>query len=134
MVENMQILEALELLGAAFPWEPVEIDIERRPEGKYMFNVWLKGGGSLGLSYALSTGEDPVKVALGVIEREKDRRDPAIKRKERAAQLRRELAELESVLGMPPYRPNRELAERVRDLMPKPATTIELEPATVETV
>lgn len=108
---NLKILEALETLAAAFPWEPVEIDIVRSPEGKLLYRAWLNNVEQFGFPCRITHGDTVEGVVAEMIQYAKDNRDPEEMRKRKIAELKEQIAKLEAVLiGLPPYRPNRELA------------------------
>ncbi len=110
--DNLQILESLETVAAAFPWDTVQIEVARKPEGEYRFVVWLTGNDKLGLPYECASGNTPEEAAAYAIQRYQGTRDPEAKRNAKIAELREQIAKLEAVvLGIPPYRPNRQLAQ-----------------------
>lgn len=107
---NMQILEALETLAEAFPWDKVELQINREPDGKLSFAAWLAGNDKFGFEYALATGDRVADAVARLIEDQADKRDPDLQRKKKIAELQDQIAKLQAVvIGLPPYKPNREL-------------------------
>lgn len=109
---DMQILETLETVAAAFPWDTIEIQIDREPEGKCHFSFWLKANAKYGFNYEVATGDTVQEAAARLIEQQAGKRDPDRQRKEKIAELRKQIQQLQAVIvGLPPYRPNRELAQ-----------------------
>lgn len=108
---NLQILEALETLAQAFPWDTVQIEINRLPEAKYRYTAWLCPN-NFGGNFECASGDSVGDAVALLIERQAGKRDPDRARQEKLAGLRAQIAKLEAVvIGLPPYKPNRELAQ-----------------------
>lgn len=124
-VSEQGIIEGLETVAAAFPWESVEIWIRREPNGDCSFVVYLNGNKEIGLdatSFSRRTVAEAVEEAL----RDKDKRDPEIARLQKIRALKEQAQRLESVvLGLPPYRPGCWLTEgTVQDAPPIEVATV----------
>lgn len=107
------ILEALEQLGAAFPWQTVSIWTHRAPNGEYRFTAHIAEEDKLGLPDRWGHGKTPAE-ACREIEEHDERfpkpRDPLKAREIKIAELSEKIAQMQAVvIGLPPYRPNREL-------------------------
>lgn len=121
MTTNLEILEALETLAAAFPWDTVEIQVDRAPAGTMCFSAWLRTNSQFGFSCELACGDSPGEAVARLIKTQSGKRDPDKQRKKKIAELREEIEKLQAVvIGLPPYKPNRELAQV--NLPPVPAT------------
>lgn len=119
---NQRILETLESLGAALPWETVDLWIGREPEGHLSFTTHV-GETDFGAPYAFGHGETPEQAAQDLLAKVGDSRDPEKARAKKVRELQEQIEKLQSVvLGMPPYRPNRELAECAPSLQPELST------------
>lgn len=109
-MKDSQIIEALERLGAAFPWDNVEITIRRQPEGKACFVAYVHADYDRGTESVIGTGatlaealSDAIKDAPG--------HDPELIRTKALKKLREQIAKLEALdLRYPPYRPGTQLA------------------------
>lgn len=111
-MKDNEIMEALETLAATFPWDDVDIWIHRYPQGDMTFSAILNDNNKLGFRFASSRGTTPMEAVKRIAESEVGKRDPEISRKRRIQELTAEVARLqEMVIGLPPYRPNRELAQ-----------------------
>ncbi len=113
-IDNLNILAELERLGAAFPWEKVELQIDRRPEGEVSFIAYLSSDSDAGRDYLFARGASPAEAVDNAI-KQGTGREPEAFRQKRLAQLRESIRKLEAaeIPAMPPYRPNRELAAGV---------------------
>lgn len=121
---NMQILEALETLAEAFPWDKAEIDIHRLPEGTYRFYAVLPDTEKYGFEFACASGDSAAEAVAHVIESQAGKRDPNTQRTRKISELQVTIAKLQAVvIGLPPYKPNRELA---RINLPAVPATIDL--------
>lgn len=111
-ITDINIVGELERLAAAFPWDTVEIQIDRTPEGEYSFWAWLKGNSAFGFESDLERGESPSEAVDGLINKYAGKRDPEIRRTKKIAELQAQIEKLQAVvIGLPPYIPNRELVE-----------------------
>lgn len=109
-IQTIDIIGELERLAAACPWDNVDIWICRKPEGAYRFVAYIRDNGKLGLPGAFGHGASP-KEAVDDALKETANRDPEIMREKKIAELCDQIERLqEVVIGLPPYRPNRELA------------------------
>lgn len=108
---NMQILQALETLAEAFPWDTCQIEISRKPQGDLSFRAWILSNEKLGFGCELAIGDRVADAVARLIEEQAGKRDPDLNRKRKIAELQMKIEQLQSVvIGIPPYKPNRELA------------------------
>lgn len=116
-MKNVEILEALEVLAAAMPWDTVNIWIERRPEGKISYAAIVQDNPKFGLQFDSAHGDTPIAAVERLIKDNDGKRNPEVAREKKLVELKRQIEQLqEVVIGMPPYVPNRELAERAESL------------------
>ena len=109
-IDNLAIIEQLERLGAAFPWDAVDMWIQREPAGKYSFTSYVRDNPKFGFDSVFGHGDSPQAAVDEIINLAKQR-DPEISRNMAIRKLQDKIAKLESVIvGLPPYKPNRELA------------------------
>ena len=114
-MSNLEILENLERLAQAFPWDEVEIVLHRKPEGTYRFSVYMPTRD--GVDDSLFESGDVLTAVVQRALARKQERDPEIMRRKAIAKLQEKLSKLQTaVFGLPPYVPNRELCERNPDL------------------
>lgn len=119
---NQRIMQTLESLGAALPWDTVDLWIGREPEGRVSFTAHV-GENNFGCSWAFGHGDTPEQAAQDLLAQVKDSRDPEKARAKKVKELQEQIDKLQSVvLGMPPYRPNRELDEHAPSLVPELST------------
>lgn len=108
-MKDQTIFEALEKLGAAFPWEEVQIWIKRSPEGVICFTSHVDGNEKLGFRFEFESSIVSVTEAVDqMIERHaKDHQDAERARKAKIMELELELAKLKQTgpLTLPPFRP-----------------------------
>lgn len=110
MTTNRDIIEAIETLGASFPWDIVDLWIVRRPEGQIEFSAILNANDKFGWRFASESADAPMEAVKRICESEQGKRNPETDRAKRIAELKEQIRKLEAVvLGMPPYRPNTEL-------------------------
>lgn len=108
-ITDLDIIGQIERLAEAFPWDVVDIWLQRDPEGKYRFTAYLHQNDRFGFSSDFGHGETPNEAAEDLIKRA-NQRDPEIARKSKVAELMATIERLQAVvIGLPPYRPNREL-------------------------
>lgn len=111
-MSNQEVFEALETLAASLPWDSVDIWVQRKPEGEIRFVAIANENRDIGLSFASAGGKTPMEAVTKLCENQIGRRDPELSRKRRLQELAAEVARLQALtIGLPPYRPNRELAE-----------------------
>lgn len=112
-IDGLHIIEQLERLAAAFPWDPVELDLKRTPEGEYRFVAYLSENEKFGFPSIYASGESPEDAVSQTIRAGKDR-DPEIARRKKITDLQEKIEKLQAlVIGLPPYRPGRELTLNV---------------------
>lgn len=115
----MQILENLERLAAACPWDVVRITLERKPCGEMQVTAAVNRNDDLGLEFDCAWGEDAETAVNKLITITEGKRDPTKTRERKILELKAQIEKLQAVvIGMPPYVPNRELAERVTQNAP----------------
>lgn len=123
---DSDIVGALEAFGAMFPWDTVDIWISREPSGAVSFTAHLPSNNDFGAGYVFGHG----KTAMEAVENcKKDAgiREPEAAREAKVRELQAQIAKLNSVvIGPPPYKPGTYLTNG--------ATTVEAEPAMVETL
>lgn len=126
-MQNLEILEALEDLASTFPWDRVALWVERAPQGDYRFTAVLERNEDLGLEWDCSGGNrTPAEGVAAIKARWLHKRDPELCRQKKIEELRQKIATLQAVvIGLPPYRPNRELA--AFNPIPPAAAVIEVE-------
>ena len=108
-ITNMDIIEQVERLAAACPWDTAELWICRKPEGRYTFTAHLQQNDKFGFPCIFKTTDEPSSSVNLAIERAKER-DPDKARTAKIAELKAQIEKLQSVvIGMPPYRPGSEL-------------------------
>ena len=121
-ITSLDIIGQLERLAEACPWDNVDIWVCREPEGRVSFMAKVDQNDKMGMPYIFESAEDPEKAVSAAIERAKDR-DPEKARTAKIAELKANIEKLQSVvIGLPPYRPNRELSNgepaiRVKETM-----------------
>jgi len=106
-MKDQEIFEALEQLGAAFPWESVDVWVRREPAGIINYTVYLNGAAEIGLESDFGHGKT-VAEAVADAMKLKDRRDPAQTIKDKINRLKRDILKLEQVaqtLALPPFCP-----------------------------
>lgn len=114
-MKDKRVIEQLEILAAAYPWDEVAIKFERTPEGNLTVWVSLSSRYDLGISSAYEDGETPEEAVKKMIERNPpEERDPAVCRNKKVAELQTQIKKLQLVvIGLPPYRPGTRLAQFV---------------------
>ena len=107
----MEIIEQLERMAAAMPWDRCDIWISREPEGQYKFTAYVPCNDKFGFESVFGRGDTPLDAVDDVI-KQAGVRLPESARDRKIEELKAQIAKLQSVvIGMPPYRPNRELSE-----------------------
>lgn len=110
--QDREVFEALETLAASLPWDSVDIWVRRRPEGEIHYTAIANENRDLGFPFASNSAATAMEAVTGLCQEQAKRRDPELSRKRRLQELAAEVARLQAlVIGIPPYRPNRELAE-----------------------
>lgn len=114
-MKDRTILAALERLGAAFPWDKVSIHIDRNPDGEFKWWVVIHDNPTFGFRFECNASNhvhnDIEALVAYAILHWSDGRDPEKARDNKIKELKEQVDKLQSVvLGLPPFRPNRELA------------------------
>lgn len=121
---SIDVIGELERLAAACPWEGVEITIRRKPEGIYDFVVYLSTSEQYGFHSLWTSGPTPGEAVANAIKQSGDR-TPHEARKKAIAELKEKIAKLEAVvIGLPPYRPNRELSNGEPAIQAQPTINV----------
>lgn len=111
MTTNTTILEQLERLGAAFPWDRVQITVERAPEGELKFSAYIPSNDKFAWPSHFSFSNPTLEAAVDTAIATSPPRDPAKTRDAKIKELEETIVKLRAVdIGLPPYVPNRELA------------------------
>jgi hypothetical protein len=104
-INSTDIIGQIERLGEAFPWDRVQISINRTPEGAYHFDAYLPSDESRGAGMALSHGATPGECVDRMMESYKQNRDPESTRQAKIAELQKQIKKLRAVIvGPPPYK------------------------------
>lgn len=112
-MNNNNIMEQLERLAAAFPWDKVDIWVCREPQGAIEFKGIVHDNRMFGFDFVSATGSTPEESVDKVIAHNENRRNPESARESKIEELQEQIKRLLSVeIGLPPYVPNRELAQR----------------------
>lgn len=113
-MNDKQILEALETLAAAFPWDGVGLSIDRKPAGEVDFWAKIDADYKRGAEMEMATGATPMEAVNILIHRHAGKRDPEIMREKKLRELREQIEKLEAVIiGPPPYRPGTQIPQYV---------------------
>lgn len=113
-MKDIEILTQLERLAASFPWDTVCIKIERTPEGKMDFTPMVSRNEKFGFPFDCGFGSDLNTAVERLIQGQEGKRDPETAKEKKIAELKEQIAKLQQVvLGVPPYKPNKELAQFV---------------------
>jgi len=108
---EQNIIGELERLAEACPWDSVDLWITREPEGKFGFTAYVKDNPKFGFHSVWGHGSSPQEAVDDALKQARHR-DPEIARKRKIAELQDHIEKLQAVvIGLPPYRPNRELCE-----------------------
>lgn len=115
MKQPNEILIALEALAAAFPWDKVQLNIEREPQGAIRYVVWISDNEKLGFTgYVHASANEPQTAVDSAIRNYAEERRPEVTRQKMIDEYKDKIAKLEAMqIGIPPYVPNRELAQFV---------------------
>jgi hypothetical protein len=115
-INNIDIIEQIERLAEAFPWDTVSLWLHRRPAGDYSFTAHLESNDKYGLQSEFESGATPGEVASAMIQRLPNR-NPEAAREKVIAELKAKIEKLQGVvIGLPPYRPGRELSNGERTI------------------
>ena len=109
---DSKVFESLEILGAAFPWDTVDLWIKREPNGEIGFTAYVRDNPQLGFGSIFGHGRTAKAAVQDVVNSSKStNRDPEMQRAKVIRELEEKLAKLKSVeIGLPPYRPGYYLA------------------------
>lgn len=111
------IIEQLEILAAAFPWEPVSLHITRFPDGLCSFMAVMEGKAEMGLQWECASGETPAEAVQSAIERFQRGRDPETMRNAAVREMEEKIRLLKAVvIGLPPYRPGTYIEDRKTEI------------------
>lgn len=130
------LFQTIERVATAFPWEKVQLSIDRRPAGVYEFHFWLSTNQETGADCCIAFGTTPEEAADKLIMTAGDR-DPNHTREKKIRELEREIEKLKAkVYILPPYRAPGQLGygeEVKQEAKPEPPayTNIEAETQTV---
>ncbi len=112
VIDKNNVMYHLERLATAFPWDKVELEIERKPEGELNVCAQIHSNDDMGFPFQCHYSETVEHAVDELIRRQQAQRDPEILREKKLKQLREQIAKLEAAdFSIPPYVPNRELAE-----------------------
>lgn len=104
------ILTALERLGAQFPWDPIEISINRKPNGETSFTAYMMQNEGRGVRSVLACADTLSEVCSELVQKAGNR-NPESLREALVAKLKAQIQNLEKAdFSMPPYRPGTLLA------------------------
>ena len=113
---SLDIIAQVERLAEACPWDTVSLWIYRNPEGDYSFTGHLDQQDKFGFPSLFSSGRTPQEAADDLLKLTGSR-TPEIAREKAIAELKEKIEKLQSVvIGLPPYRPGRELSNGERTI------------------
>jgi hypothetical protein len=108
-IDNLNIIEQLERLAAACPWDDVDIWTQRTPEGAYNFTAYVRDNPKYGLKSIFGSGKTPEEAVTNAL-KEASNRDPEMARQQAIRDLQDKIDKLQAVvIGLPPYKPGRTL-------------------------
>lgn len=108
-ITESNVIAQLERLAEGCPWDGVDLWICREPEGNYGFTAYIRDNPKFGFHSIFGHGITPQGAVDDALRQAKGR-DPEIARVKKIEELKRQIEQLQAVvIGMPPYRPNREL-------------------------
>lgn len=123
-INNIDIIEQIERLAEAFPWDTVSLWLHRSPAGDYSFTVHLAGNDKYGLQSEFQIGATPEEVTSALIKRQPNR-TPEDARKKKIVELKEKIEKLQSVIiGRPPYCPGRSLSNGERTIHAQPTINV----------
>lgn len=103
-MNDQEIYQQLERLAEAFPWDRVDIWIERAPEGVYRFTAYIADNQKTGAKSIFTNGASAAEAVDDAI-KQAPSHDPEQSRLARIKELEHELARLQvRQFGLPPYR------------------------------
>lgn len=109
-ITSLDIIGQLERLAEGFPWDEVELSLKRKPEGEIRFVVYIPRNEQFGFESIFGFDQTPEQAVTQALSRA-GARDPDLARNAKIVELRQQIEKLQAVvIGMPPYRPNRELS------------------------
>jgi hypothetical protein len=109
-ITSLDIVGQLERLAEACPWDTVNIWVTRTPEGKYSFTGYVHENEKFGFKNIFSSGATPEEAVDEAIKRTGDRA-PDVAIAKAVSEMQEKIAKLQAVVvGLPPYRANRELS------------------------
>ena len=114
-IDQKDLIGELERLAEACPWDRVDLWIIREPEGEYSFTTYVAENRMFGFQSVYGHGKSPQQAVDDVL-RQCDMRDPEYARRKKIAELKEQIEKLQAVvIGLPPWKPNRELSITVSD-------------------
>lgn len=109
-ITGIDILVQVERLAAACPWDKVDLWVCRAPEGNYDFTAYIPRNSNYGFLDIFGRGATPEEAVNDAI-KQAGLRDPDSSRRRKIEELKEQIEKLQAVvIGLPPYRPNRELS------------------------
>lgn len=95
------------------PWDRVDIWVTRTPEGEYRFTAYVADNQKFGFPSLFANGATPEE-AVNEIAVKSASRDPHLAIEAAIREMEEKITKLkETVIGLPPYKPNRELVIKV---------------------
>lgn len=123
-ITNLDIIGQLERLAEACPWDQVDLWAQREPEGKYSFVAYIGSNEKFGFECTSGRGPTPEE-AVDAALKNTGARDPEIMRCKKIQQLREQIEKLQAVvIGLPPYRPGRELSNGEKVVQAQPTINV----------
>jgi hypothetical protein len=112
----MDILLELERLAAAFPWDRVNVEIHREPNGETRFVVYVPSNEACGFYDSIYVGASSMQAAVDrAISEHAHTRDPKIMQERAIKAMEEKLAKLRAAnFDFPPYVPNRAIAQHIK--------------------
>ena len=108
-ITGIDILVQVERLAAACPWDKVDLWVCRAPEGNYDFTSYVPENSRYGFPSIFGRGATPEEAVNDAV-KQAALRDPDSSRRRKIEELKEQIEKLQAVvIGVPPYRPNREL-------------------------
>ena len=122
-----EIYAALEAMAEACPWESVQLDINRMPDGRVTFIGVLLGDSRLGLAFDCCSSRSNLSEVVSQIQKMGESRQPELKVKEKIRELQAQIDKLRAVtIGLPPYKPGLYLGNG------EPPPIVPAEPQTID--
>jgi hypothetical protein len=108
-ITNIDMIVEIERLAEAFPWDPVQLEIRRTPEGTFNFCAYVPRNEKFGFESVIRVDGTP-QAAVDDCLLHAPSRNPAKAREQKLAELKAQIEKLQAVvIGMPPFRSNRTL-------------------------